>query len=105
MGLGSQLDVDTAVVRDALAARIDDSGGDTAGEALLGLARRRDRRALSPILTRLAATPGNLIVEAAAELGAPEALPSLRRLKATGWQDRDTHPTLLDDALRACARR
>jgi HEAT repeat protein len=84
MGLGSQLDVDTPAVRDALAARIDDAGGDTAGEALLGLARRHDGRALAPILARLADDPGDLIIEAATELGTAEALAALRRLADAG---------------------
>jgi HEAT repeat protein len=101
-GLGSQLDVDDEPVRDALAARLTDEQGDTAGEALLGLARRGDQRALAPLLAWLADDPGNLIVEAAAELGAIEALPALLRLKHAGWQHDDPRPSLLDDAIRAC---
>lgn len=102
-GLGSQLDVDGESVRDALAARLLDDEGDTAGEALLGLARRGDRRALAPLLAWLAGDPGNLIVEAAAELGAIEALPALLRLKQAGWQDDEPRPSILDDAIQACS--
>jgi HEAT repeat protein len=103
-GLGSQLDdQDTDVIRDALAARLDDPDGDTAGEALLGLALRHDPRALPALLARLDDDPGNLIVEAAAALGAPEALPALERLKREGWQLDEPRPSVLDDALRACA--
>jgi HEAT repeat protein len=40
MGLGSQLDVDTPEVRQALTARLHDPAGDTADEARVGLARR-----------------------------------------------------------------
>ncbi|WP_327011293.1 HEAT repeat domain-containing protein [Dactylosporangium sp. NBC_01737] len=104
-GLASQLDVDDATVRDALVARLADEDGDAAGEALVGLARRGDRRALAPLLAWLADDPGNLVVEAAAELGAPEALPALRRLKAAGWQDRDPVPSVLDAAIEACGDR
>ena len=103
-GLGSQLeDEDTDAIRAALAARLDDPDGDTSGEALLGLGRRRDPRALPVLLARLDDDPGNLIVEAAAALGAPEALPALQRLKREGWQLDEPRPSVLDDALRACA--
>jgi hypothetical protein len=47
--------------------------------------------------------PGNLIAEAAAALAAPEALPALERLKREGWQRDEPRPSVLDDALRACA--
>lgn len=102
-GLGSQLEVDSAPLRQALAARLDDPDGDTAGEALLGLALRHDRVALPIVLSRLADNPGNLIVEAAAALGSPAALPALRKLKADGWQEDEPRPSVLDDAISACS--
>src|SRR5262249_5291867 len=49
-GLGVQLDVDSGLIRDTLAARLDDLEKDTAGEALVGLARRGDMRALPRLL-------------------------------------------------------
>jgi HEAT repeat protein len=104
MGLASSLDVDDPVIRDALAARLDDDEGDTAGEALLGLARRKDQRALAPLLAWLDDQPGNLIVEAAAALGSSQALPALLQLKAEGWEKSDPRPSVLDDAIRACSR-
>jgi hypothetical protein len=51
-------DEDTDAIRDALAARVDDPDGDTSGEALLGLARRHDPRALPVLLARLDDDPG-----------------------------------------------
>ncbi|MCU1487126.1 MAG: hypothetical protein JWN67_3872 [Actinomycetia bacterium] len=104
-GLGSQLEVDNAAIRQALAARLTDEEGDTAGEALVGLARRHDLRTLPVLLARLDDEPGNLVVEAAAELSAPEALPALLRLKEAGWQDNDPRPSVLDDAIQACSGR
>jgi HEAT repeat protein len=104
-GLGSQLDVDSEAVRDALAARLTDEEGDTAGEALLGLARRGDQRALAPLLARLVNEPGNLIVEAAAALRSTEALPAVVRLKDASWQLDDPRPSVLDDAIQACSDR
>ena len=100
-GLGSQLDADIEGIRDALATRLHDESGDTAGEALVGLARRHDSRALSPLLASLQTDPGNLIVEAAAELGAREALPALLRLKAHGW-GQGADGAVLDQAIAAC---
>lgn len=52
--LGVQIDRDTPEVRDALAARLGDSAGDTREEAIRGLARRRDERALEEALAAAA---------------------------------------------------
>lgn len=101
-GLGVLLEVDSPAVRDTLLARITDEGGDTAGEALLGLATRCDERALAPILERLRDDPGNLIVEAAGELGHWGALPLLLHLKASNWELNEVRPHVLDDAIESC---
>jgi hypothetical protein len=71
-GLGTQFEDDTQAIRDALAARLADGEGDTPDEALVGLARRHDPRVLPVLLARLDDDPGDLVVEAAAKLGAPE---------------------------------
>jgi HEAT repeat protein len=105
MGLNAPCEADSPKIRQALADRLDDPDGDVAGEALLGLAQRRDPRALAPVLRRLASPrPGNLIVEAAGALGAPEALPALLRLKKAGWAEHDPRPPVLDQAIAACSR-
>ena len=104
MGLGVMLEVDSLAIRDALAARLDDPEGDTAGEALLGLALRKDPRVLAPLLAWLDDQPGNLIVEAAAAFGSPEALPALLRLKKEGWETGETRPAVLDEAIKACSK-
>jgi HEAT repeat protein len=105
MGMSEPFDADTAEIRDALAERLADPEGDIAGEALVGLAQRKDPRALAPLLAWLDGDcPGNLILEAAAALGPPEALPALLRLAAAGWHDDDPRPWVLADAIRACSR-
>jgi HEAT repeat protein len=91
-GLGTQLDADGPEIREALAARLDDSCDDAGEEALMGLARRGDPRATAPLLDQLhqladgdTITPGTLLFEAAAIAQTNDALPPLRRL----WQRRD----------------
>lgn len=49
-GLARRMPLDTPVLRDALAARLDDPVGETRVEAILGLARRGDARAVVPLL-------------------------------------------------------
>ncbi|MGJ6962794.1 HEAT repeat domain-containing protein [Streptosporangium sp. G11] len=104
MALGSRGDNDSPEIRDAFVERLQDPEADTAGEAAVALAVRRDLRIL-PTLKRVLATPnvGNLYVEAAAELGDPQLLPLLQKLKADGWQDDEPRPHVLDQALNACA--
>lgn len=46
--LGTQLDVDSRDVRQALRDRLDDANFDTRCEAFVGLARRLDERAVAP---------------------------------------------------------
>src|SRR2546430_2748379 len=65
-GIGSLLDVDGNEIRQALTERLDDPDRDTAGEALVGLARRGDLGIVDRV-NALLTNPkvGNLIVEAA----------------------------------------
>ena len=106
-GLGTRLDVDTPEIRDALFARIDDEGedGDVGGEALRGLAVRKDPRAIAPLLEWLAMRdpdPGDLVIDAAEELADPACLPALYALRADWEEGRWSGP--LDDAIEACER-
>jgi HEAT repeat protein len=79
-GLGSQLQADTAKVRDALARRLEDANPDVAGEALVGLALRADPRATELVRRRLIDQDADMFVfEAAAELDDPSLLPLLRQ--------------------------
>jgi HEAT repeat protein len=103
-GLARQIDADSEDIRIALVARLGDHDGDreTAAEALAGLARRRDKRALPSLLTWLDHAPNDLVIEAAAALADPSALPTLLQLKQQGWDSSDPPPTLLDAAISAC---
>jgi HEAT repeat protein len=95
---------DSEQIRRALLDRVGDPDPDTAGEAFLGLARRRgDRRMLAALCAALEdADPVYILIEAAAELAAPELLPALRRLKQQEAPDDDAETWKLDEAIIAC---
>jgi hypothetical protein len=48
--LGSQIDTDTSAIRDALAARLNESDDEIRGEAIVGLARRGDARCIGSLM-------------------------------------------------------
>lgn len=97
--LGSQCTADGTLIRDALAARIHDRHRDCREEAILGLARRRDPRAVGPLLEALTSkSVGRLSVEAAAYMGDVRVLQPLRALTA-GWQ---VDTALLEAAIARC---
>lgn len=104
-GLGTQIDADTSEIRDALADRLADSDYDTKCEAIFGLSRRKDSRALAPLLRDLDGdTIGKLLLEAAQELGDPRLLPALSALQEH-WQtnsEPDQWDIALADAISAC---
>jgi HEAT repeat protein len=78
--LAVQIERDTPAVREALAARLSDDHGDTRAEAIRGLARRGDPRAVGPAL---AADLSPEIKEAIEELAESSDDPRLReRLEA-----------------------
>ena len=98
--LGSMTDRDTPELRAALADRLRDDDPTTAGEALVGLARRRDPRAL-PVLRNLLETgeAGSLACEAAELLADPDLLPLLFALGPSPGEDSSS----LRAAIAACA--
>jgi hypothetical protein len=107
-GLGSQTELDTPAIREALLARTLDPDDDPRGEALVGLARCADLRVVPALLKELQReTVGSLAVEAARDLGAETCLPALEALRARGWggkEDRKWREQLLQDAIERCSR-
>jgi hypothetical protein len=97
--LGVQLRADSAEIRDLLAERLTDSHAETSQEALLGLARRRDPRALA---ATAAALQEDEIFERTIEAAEWLADTSLHSRLAE-LQDRwDPGALGIDDAIGAC---
>ena len=91
-GLAAQIDTDTPALREALYARLRDPDGDTAGEAMIGLARRKDARVVAPLQEALqTGDVGSLPLEAAAALADPLLLPALQQLQ-TQWSGNQGWP-------------
>lgn len=103
-GLGSLVQADTPVIREALVARLFDEVGDVRGEAMVGLALRHDRRMVDPLLTDLkAGSFGSLSMEAATEIGDPRLYPVLVRLREKWEGDKDDRLYKeLEEAIEKC---
>lgn len=92
-------DDDSEEVRQALLERASDADFDARSEAIWGLARRRDGRALPLLKAALEGDQiGTLFLEAAAYFARPELIPVLEELQE--WWDQDT--ALLEEALARC---
>lgn len=75
-GLGSMIDTDTPEIRKALFDRTTESDHEIRGEALVGLARRKDERVLDLLIEGLSLDHvGILALEAAEELADPRLAP------------------------------
>lgn len=97
-GLGTQIESDTSQIRDALADRLEDFDDDARGEALVGLARRKDHRVVEAIRRELRSDCiGTLTVEAAELIASTELHSELVALRE--WWD--VNPELLERAISA----
>ena len=98
-GLGTQIDLDTPEIREALIIRLNDTDFDTRGEAIVGLAKRRDRRVIPAISRELTSgCVGSLVVEAVTLIPDPQFYPEL--IDLIEWWDVDK--SLLNEAINAC---
>lgn len=107
-GLGTQIDIDNDVIRDALIERLSDPYLDVRIEALIGLSNRKHPQAAEWVL---AALQTNDIVagyfEAAETLSDMSLLPELLRIKAQciaeSCKSDSYFMDCLDDAIAACS--
>lgn len=101
-GLGTQCDVDTPEVREALARRLQDTDNDTRNEAIRGLAARGDKRVLHALKRELeTGNPQCLAIQAVCEVPPPSLLPALLHLKALDLEG-GTEDETLDSAIAKC---
>lgn len=109
-GLGSMNEVDSSEIREALVNRLDDPNATVAAEALVGLARRGDQRAVDYLLRMQPLTVDDAntleyeaLVEAGITTGDPRLLPLLESINA-GWRltGDDEIPHDLSLAIIAC---
>jgi HEAT repeat protein len=102
--LGSMTEVDTPELREALLRRLTDGNEEVRGEALVGLARRKDARVLEPLMTALRApTVMVLVVEAAQALEDRRLYPLLLQLRDKEGEADAYFRSVLDDAIRGYA--
>jgi len=105
--LGSQIESDSETLRAALHERVSDTDPEVRGEALRGLARRRDTSIASAVQRELEGEfHGDWAVEAAALLGDPRFLPALRELSERfSGKDAVYFRESVQDAIAACEGR
>ncbi len=103
--LGTQCDVDTPELREALKARLSDKDSITRGEAMVGMAKRKDKGIKDFILKELESEEiGILTLEAATLIADKKFLASLRKWKKVLENDDDSYfQNVLNDTIKACS--
>lgn len=104
-GIGDLMEKDSSEIREALFRRVKDRSIDTRNEAMVGLAKRKDPRAIELVLKALREkSPRVYALIAAREFAHPVFLPELKK----HWNGLKSHRNLdcwemeLRDALKAC---
>jgi HEAT repeat protein len=102
-GLGVQIDADTPEQREALYERLSDDDETTRGEAMVGLARRKDPHVLIPLIAELQKRPNWILpLEAAIELADVRLLPALLSWKAHWLGEKTWIYPDLEKAIAVC---
>lgn len=105
-GLGSQCDMDTPDIRNALHKKLLDKDFEIRGEALVGLAKRNDISILNTLIDELEGEfNGNWAVEAAILLAHPQLCSVLKKLKnRVGDNIEDHFLSEINNAISACCK-
>jgi hypothetical protein len=102
--LATFTEVDTPEIREALLVRLSDPRDDARGEAMVGLARRKDPRVLDLLLKELTSkNVGMEAIEAAEELCDPKLIPALVDLKNWWPAGSRSNAEWLDRIIASCA--
>jgi len=100
--LGSQLELDTPAIREALARRLEDPHEEAQGEAMIGLAKRGDTRVVEPVLRELTSDQVRVYaIEAAGLIGDPRLYSALLDMRQECTDDCYS-ATLLKEAIARC---
>jgi len=104
-GLGTQCEVNTPELRTALKARLSDEDSEIRGEAIVGLANRKDKDIAKAILKELKSDEtGVLVLEAATLIADKKFLPTLKKWHETLKNDDDSYfLNLLDADIKSCS--
>jgi len=105
--LGSQTDLDTSELREALRTRLSDDDPEVRGEAMVGLSRRHDEHLKNAVLDELSGEfHGDWAFEAAEGIADPDFIPALVGMRARMSADLpERFFVRLDVALMACQRK
>jgi len=104
-GIGTCLEFDTFEIREALVARLSESDPEIRGEALIGLAKRKDQRVIAPLVCELSGEfHGSWCLEASELMSDPSLYPYLISLRdRIKGEVEDRFIAELDDAILACS--
>jgi len=104
-GIGTQIERDNKLIRAALWLRVDDKHQDTRFEAIVGLAKRKDKRIKEIIKKELLNEDyGSLIFEAIEELNEKDFLPLLKKSLVKAKKSYSNNPEWVKD-LTNCINR
>ncbi|MFC4263853.1 hypothetical protein ACFOWM_13230 [Ferruginibacter yonginensis] len=99
-GIGTQIERDNKIIREALWSRVDDKHQDTKLEAIVGLAKRKDLR-IKEVIKRelLDGEFGKLIFESIEELNDKDFLPLLKDNLKKAKKDKGIKPDWIKDLI------
>ena len=104
-GIGTQIERDNKLIRKALWLRVDDKHQDTRFEAVVGLAKRKDKR-IKEIIERelLTENYGSLLFEAIEELNDKDFLPLLKKHLGKAKKSDNNNPEWVKDLTNCIFR-